>query len=197
MGGDERSRRWCWRTTTWSEVSDGLGRLQRLRMLDLGHNRLTRVPDAIGDLIGLDRFLYLHDNQLSSLPDRLAQLTKLRYLNISGNAFTSWPDVLSSLTGCSSCALDDNTLEHVPGSIVALTRLRELHLRNNRLSSLPAEIGALEELRHPRSPRQSAHLTARDARIAAAARQDRPALDEPVESTWLDDLEARGCLVYR
>ena len=31
------------------EVSEQIGRLQKLRMLDLGHNKLTRVPDALGD----------------------------------------------------------------------------------------------------------------------------------------------------
>ena len=36
-----------------SEVSERIGRLKRLRMLDLGHKQLTRVPDSVGDLDGL------------------------------------------------------------------------------------------------------------------------------------------------
>jgi Leucine-rich repeat (LRR) protein len=51
-----------------SVVSERIGSLKMLRMLDLGHNKLTRVPDALGDLGALTGFLYLHDNQLSSLP---------------------------------------------------------------------------------------------------------------------------------
>ena len=35
------------------QISDGLGRLQKLRMLDLGHNRLSTLPDAIGRLQSL------------------------------------------------------------------------------------------------------------------------------------------------
>ena len=50
------------------EVSEQIGRLTRLRMLDLGHNELTSVPDGLGDLDGLTDFLYLHDNRLSALP---------------------------------------------------------------------------------------------------------------------------------
>jgi hypothetical protein len=51
-----------------SEVSTRIGALKKLRMLDLGHNRLTCVPDALADLDGLTDFLYLHDNRLTSLP---------------------------------------------------------------------------------------------------------------------------------
>src|SRR3954447_22919777 len=36
-------------------------RLPRLRILDLGHNRLASVPASLGALRGLD-VLYLHDN---------------------------------------------------------------------------------------------------------------------------------------
>ncbi len=51
-----------------SEVPEEIGRLKRLRMLDLGHNTLTSVPDGLGDLDGLIDFLYLHDNRLRALP---------------------------------------------------------------------------------------------------------------------------------
>src|SRR5258707_12625052 len=70
-----------------SEVSEQIGRLKRLRMLDLGHNGLTKVPDTLADLDSLTDFLYLHDNRLTSLPPCLEHLTKLRYVNISENAF--------------------------------------------------------------------------------------------------------------
>ena len=59
-----------------TEVSDQIGRLTRLRMLDLGHNQLTRIPESLGDMAGLTDFLYLHDNQLSSLPSSIEQLKK-------------------------------------------------------------------------------------------------------------------------
>ena len=46
-------------------LSEQIGRLKKLRMLDLGHNLLTDVPDALGELDSLTRFLYLHDNRLT------------------------------------------------------------------------------------------------------------------------------------
>ena len=40
-----------------TEVSERLGALRSLRMLDLGHNALAALPEAIGDLEGLTDFL--------------------------------------------------------------------------------------------------------------------------------------------
>ncbi len=101
-----------------SELSCRIGHLKNLRMLDLGHNRLALVPDALADLDGLTDFLYLHDNQLTALPSSLARLTKLRYLNISENAF-----------------------EVLPGCISGMTNLIELRASDNRLTSLPDSSG--------------------------------------------------------
>ncbi|MEK4882931.1 leucine-rich repeat domain-containing protein [Paenibacillus sp. FSL R5-0908] len=41
------------------QLSENIGRLVHLRMLDLGHNRLKVLPESIGGLQGLDSFLYL------------------------------------------------------------------------------------------------------------------------------------------
>ncbi len=82
-----------------SEVSAKIGDLKKLRMLDLGHNQLTSVPDTLAGLDSLSDFLYLHDNRLTSLPASLASLTKLRYLNISENAFERFPECISAMAG--------------------------------------------------------------------------------------------------
>ena len=37
-------------------------------MLDLGHNELMEVPEAIGELRGLSGYLYLNHNRLATLP---------------------------------------------------------------------------------------------------------------------------------
>jgi hypothetical protein len=70
-----------------SEVSEQIGRLKRLRTLDLGHNKLSKLPESLAEIEDLSDFLYLHDNRLTSLPLSLGRLTKLCYLNISENAF--------------------------------------------------------------------------------------------------------------
>jgi hypothetical protein len=58
-----------------AEVYERIARLVQLRMLDLGHNRLTRLPDSLDNLEGLTDFHYLHDNPWSLLPPTLEKLT--------------------------------------------------------------------------------------------------------------------------
>src|SRR5260370_41179101 len=78
-----------------TDLSDRIGGLKKLRMLDLGHNKLGQLPDALGELSGLTDFLYLHDHGLTPLPQALQGVSKLRYLNLSENAFkTSTEPVL-------------------------------------------------------------------------------------------------------
>ncbi len=130
-----------------SSVSDRIGRLRRLRMLDLGHNQLTCVPDALADLDGLTDFLYLHDNRLTSLPASLSRMTKLRYLNVSENEFDALPECICAMGSLIELRATDNRLASLPDSIGQLTRLRELHLRNNQLTLLPESMATLTELR--------------------------------------------------
>jgi Leucine-rich repeat (LRR) protein len=180
-----------------SEISDHIGRLKNLRMLDLGHNRLTLVPDSLGGLDALTDFLYLHDNQLSSLPSSLACLTKLRYLNISENAFEVLPESISCMTGLVELRASDNRLTSLPDSIGCLARLRELHLRNNLLASLPESIGTLQELRQiDLRGNPLTHLPASIATLPRLEKLDLRWVNLPAPA-WLSNLEARGCLVYR
>jgi Leucine-rich repeat (LRR) protein len=79
------------------EVPEQISHLKRLRMLDLGHNALTRIPDALAVLDGLTDFLYLHCNRLISLHPGLERLKQLRYLNLGENAFAALPKCVSSM----------------------------------------------------------------------------------------------------
>ena len=179
------------------EVSERIAGLKKLRMLDLGHNELTSVPDTLGDLEGLTDFLYLHDNRLATLPSSLENLKALRYLNISENAFAALPESVTRMAGLIELRASDNQLVQLPNSIGDLSRLRELHLRNNKLTALPEAIGKLEALRQ-------IDLRGNPLAILPDSMSALPKLEkidlrwvETLQPTlWLKDLEARGCLVY-
>lgn len=181
-----------------ADISERIGELRGLRMLDLGHNLLTDLPSNLGELVQLSDFLYLHDNQLATLPQSLQNLTKLRYLNLSENRFQVLPETVCAMTGLVELRLSDNELQDLPDSIGCLASLRELHLRNNRLRTLPTSVGELAELRQidlrqnpisalPDSLLKLPKLEKLDLRWVTT-------LDMP---TWLADLETKGCLVYR
>ncbi len=181
-----------------TEISGQIGRLRRLRMLDLGHNQLTAVPDSLGDLDGLSDFLYLHDNRFASLPASLQGLTKLRYLNISANAFELFPECVCGMAGLIELRVSDNSLVSLPDSVGRLSRLRELHLRNNRLASLPKSIGALRELRQidlRGNPLRD--LPEELASLPRLEKLDLRWVPDLARPSWAHDLEARGCLIYR
>ena len=130
-----------------TEISADIGRLKRLRMLDLGHNALPSVPESLGDLASLSDFLYLHDNRLKSLPASLDRLKRLRYLNISENQFEVLPDCICGMIGLVELRVSDNPLTALPDAVGQLTALRELHLRNTKIAYLPETIASLVDLR--------------------------------------------------
>ncbi|MGW7621610.1 leucine-rich repeat domain-containing protein [Streptomyces antimycoticus] len=79
-------------------LSPKIGQLACLTTLDLGHNALTSLPDALGDLVELRDFLYLHGNCLSRLLETLGNLTRLRYLNVAENLLTTLSETVGRMT---------------------------------------------------------------------------------------------------
>ena len=95
---ETRSRpsiRSCRPTRDWS--TDGL---ERVTHLSLRSNRLTTLPDAIGEMRQL-MHLDLRENQLTSLPEGLRQLQSLEKLDVRWNGLTEirWLDELRE-RGC-------------------------------------------------------------------------------------------------
>jgi hypothetical protein len=180
------------------EISPDIARLACLRMLDLGHNGLSCVPDSLGDLSALTDFLYLHDNRLESLPASLSRLKRLRYLNIGENRFETLPECICGMQSLVELRASDNPLQSLPDSIRQLTAVRELHLRNTRLKTLPDAVGELVELRQidlRGTPLE--YLPASMAALPSLEKIDLRWVAHFDAPAWFSDLEARGCLIYR
>jgi len=90
-----------------------LGKIKRcrealcLRELDFWGNKLTQLPDGIGNLTNLTK-LNFWDNKLTQLPESIGDLTKLRYLDLYSNQLTKLPESIGKLTNLTGLDLRYN-----------------------------------------------------------------------------------------
>jgi len=113
--------------------------------LDLSNNQLTTLPEAIAQLSNLS-LLDLSDNQLTRLPEAIAQLSNLSWLNLSDNQLTTLPEAIAQLSNLNVLYLSDNQLTRLPEAIAQLSHLRVLGLSDNQLTTLPEAIAQLSHL---------------------------------------------------
>src|SRR5471032_402216 len=119
-----------------------LAGVQRLQM-SCG---LTEFPQEIFDLADTLEILDLSGNALSSLPDDLPRLHKLRVVFCSANQFTTLPVVLGACPALTMIGFKSNQIREVPAAALP-PDLRWLILTDNRVEELPAAIGRCALLR--------------------------------------------------
>jgi hypothetical protein len=115
------------------------GTLAGITRLDLSDG-LTEFPREIFDLADSLEVLNLSGNALSSLPDDLHRLTRLRVLFCSDNRFTELPACLGRCAALTMVGFKANRIEHVPGEALP-PLLRWLILTDNCVRELPSELG--------------------------------------------------------
>ncbi|MBV4474109.1 protein kinase [Pseudomonas botevensis] len=115
------------------------GELSGITRLDLAEG-LTEFPAQIFDLADTLEVLNLSGNALSSLPDDLHRLTRLRVLFCSDNDFTELPACLGQCQALTMIGFKANRITEVPGAALP-PLLRWLILTDNRIENLPTELG--------------------------------------------------------
>jgi len=89
----------------------------------------------------------VYDNQLTSLPESLAQLTRLEEFHLRGNRFSQWPGVVGQMGNLWELDFERNQLTALPDSFGALSEhLEHLHLNFNQLETVPESVGTLKNL---------------------------------------------------
>ncbi|BFF94891.1 leucine-rich repeat protein 1 [Drosophila madeirensis] len=117
--------------------------LRNLTTLDVGGNKLTKIPPELGRLSLTT--LHLSGNCLGELNDwcwmRGTKLSQsLRELDLSSNGLTYFPPALVKFERLVTLKLNHNQLTRLPFAIRRLQGLRSLHVCSNKLESLPAAI---------------------------------------------------------
>jgi len=131
-----------------STLPDAVGQLVALQNLNLDNNNFTTLPDAIDGLVAL-RVLDLRYNRLTTLPDTVGNLAALQRLNLRNNRLTALPDTVGNLAALQRLNLSSNRLTTLPDSVGNLAALQKLSLANNQVTTLPDTVGnlvALQEL---------------------------------------------------
>jgi Leucine-rich repeat (LRR) protein len=122
---------------------------KKVRVLDGTDNKLTAVPEYVGDMALLNR-LNLSRNRLTALPDALAACAQLRVLLLDGNRLRAVPACVFALARLERLDLSRNAISELPRRVRHLSALKVLDVSANALRALPRELGqcdALEELR--------------------------------------------------
>ncbi|XP_019645236.1 PREDICTED: E3 ubiquitin-protein ligase LRSAM1-like, partial [Branchiostoma belcheri] len=90
--------------------------------------------------------LDLHQNRLSSLPDDIGELATLQVLNLENNKLTSLPEAVSRLQALQTLNCRENRLTDVHSAIGNMKSLRTLDLSKNRVSVLPKQLCRIKTL---------------------------------------------------
>jgi hypothetical protein len=120
------------------------GELQGITRLDLACD-LQEFPPEIFALADSLEILNLSGNSLSTLPDDLSRLGKLRVIFCSDNRFTQLPEVLSTCPQLEMVGFKANSIGEIAAAAIA-PGLRWLILTDNQISALPDAIGSCTRL---------------------------------------------------
>lgn len=120
------------------------GQLAGITRIDLSCD-LNEFPTEIFELADSLEILNLSGNALSSLPDDLPRLHKLRIIFCSDNQFTELPKVLGQCLKLEMVGFKANRINTVSASSLP-KKLRWLILTDNKITALPSALGSCTSL---------------------------------------------------
>ncbi|KAI4492546.1 PREDICTED: slit homolog 1 protein [Polistes canadensis] len=136
-------------TSTWLNSATFSG-LIRLVLLNLSHNRITRLdPELFKDLYTL-QILNLQHNEIETIPaDTFSPMSNLHTLELTHNRLTYLDAYsLNGLYALSLLALDSNMLEGIhPDAFRNCSSMQDLNLSGNNLDNVPVAVKDMRMLK--------------------------------------------------
>lgn len=111
---------------------------ESLEILDLSGNQLSHLPDNLADLVNL-KILFCSNNLFSEIPAVLATCPKLEMIGFKSNQITCLAENVLPLE-TRWLILTDNKLQNLPNSLGDLKQLQKLMLAGNQLTEIPKSI---------------------------------------------------------
>lgn len=125
--------------------SEFVDHLFQIQVISFENNRIETLPDNIHKLTQL-RELYLANNLLQELPERIGYLCNLQVLTLNNNKLQTLPLTFGALNLLSRIDLECNELRILPENFDNLTSCEVLNLNRNKLIRLPTSIGSMPSL---------------------------------------------------
>lgn len=115
------------------QLPECLSKCPKLDMIGFKHNQLETVSETC--LPKQTRWLILTDNRLTQLPESIGQLHRLEKLALAGNALTSLPESLSNCQQLALIRISANALTEFPKQLMVLPNLAWLAFSGNPFCS--------------------------------------------------------------
>ncbi|KAI9112524.1 hypothetical protein K1719_016447 [Acacia pycnantha] len=122
--------------------------LATITNLNLSNNNFQSIPESLTARLLNVVVLDVHSNQLTSLPNSIGCLSKLKILDVSGNFLESLPKTIENCRALEELNANFNKLTKLPETIgFELVNLKKLSVNANKLVFLPHSTSHLTELR--------------------------------------------------
>uniref|UniRef100_A0A146P7I8 Leucine rich repeat and sterile alpha motif containing 1 n=1 Tax=Fundulus heteroclitus TaxID=8078 RepID=A0A146P7I8_FUNHE len=115
--------------------------LSTLKVLDLHENKLSCLPEDIGNLTKL-QILNVEKNRLKALPESIGRLQLLQTLNLKGNCLSELPPAVGSLSSLRTLDISDNAILQLPTHLAYVRTLESFTLDAAAMTYPPADVCA-------------------------------------------------------